>query len=229
MSDMRFFGTYATCRSLDKKCGAHLIGPDNIIGNDITLDFRINSGSTEVWAVNKFGADIGFFDSQTSYLLDVVRGRGWDLHAKLSLIGLTDFIEGSDSSTTASTTSSSDSGYYWAEVAVFAFSPRYSEFAQTFAALLSEKLVIGVRPEIDIPTSTIDLLIKNKGNYLSDKKLPPYPKKKGTVIVKKTRKPSESAIEAGRRGNKGCYFISYLFIAIVVLLIIFGIKTLIGW
>ena len=219
MSDMRFFGKYAICRSENKSTGAHLIGPDNIVGNEVSLDFRNTDGKTVVWAVNKFGADIGYFDKQTSYLIDVTRSRGWKLHALISIIGLTDYIENNPE----------ENGYYWAEIAVISFAPRYEDYAEKFLGVISKNLANGVRFEIDLVSSSIDLLLKNKGDWTPSKKLPQPPKKKGTVIIKKSRKPSETAIEAGRNRNKGCYFVSYLFIALLIIGIIFLIKAILGF
>lgn len=254
MSDMRFFGKYAICRSENKSKGAHLVGPDNIVGNEVFFDFRKAGGSVKddtnkqaegnakdgegkqaatsakssaeessgtgavVWVVNRFGADIGFFDSQTSYLMEVTRARGWTLHGLLSMVGLTDYVEGCPEA----------AGYYWAEVAIFAFAPRYNEFSEAFGAALSKKLADGVRPDIDLKSSSIDTLLREQGKWTPSNKLPAPTKTKGTVIVKRSMKPSEAAIEAGRNKNIGCYIVSYAFIAAVLVGIVLLVKFLLG-
>lgn len=43
--------------------------------------------------------------------------------------------------------------------------------------------------------------------------------------MKGRRKMSEKLIEQGRKGNKGCYIVSWIFILAVVALALLGLKT----
>ena len=45
------------------------------------------------------------------------------------------------------------------------------------------------------------------------------------AVLKDHRSMSEKMIEQGRARNKGCYFVSYLFIALVVIAIAYGLYT----
>ena len=43
--------------------------------------------------------------------------------------------------------------------------------------------------------------------------------------MKSRRKMSEKLIEQGRKGNKGCYVVSWLFLLLVVAGLLFGLKS----
>ncbi|MEG0777193.1 MAG: hypothetical protein RR381_07005, partial [Raoultibacter sp.] len=51
------------------------------------------------------------------------------------------------------------------------------------------------------------------------------PRVPGTAILKSHRKLSEGLIECGRKGNIGCYVVSWAFILGFVALSIFGLKS----
>ena len=43
--------------------------------------------------------------------------------------------------------------------------------------------------------------------------------------MKSHRKMSEKMIEQGRKGNKGCYVVSWLFLLLLIALVLFGLKS----
>ena len=51
-------------------------------------------------------------------------------------------------------------------------------------------------------------------------------KKTGSAVLKDHQSMSEKMIEQGRAGNKGCYAISWIFIALVIVAILFGLHSI---
>lgn len=43
--------------------------------------------------------------------------------------------------------------------------------------------------------------------------------------MKSRRKMSEKLIEQGRKGNKGCYAVSWAFLLLLVMAVLFGLKS----
>ena len=217
MSDMRYFGSYARFSTKNKSEGALLVGADHLVGMEYSVDFVVENGKTTAWAKNRYGKNIGFFDDQVTYRLDVMRGRGWSMFAVLSAVGFTDPSD------------EVDEGFYWGEVALFACPPRYEEETRAFMGRVAESLIKGKRPNVDLSSSSIDAMLAAKGDWLPEQMLPTPKKEKGTAILKSSQTLSEKLIEQGRAGNKGCYVVSYAFIAIVVVAILLIAKALLGF
>lgn len=216
MSDMRFFGQYATFRTKNKSDGALVVGADFIVGTEFSIEFTVEEGHAVAWAKNAYDNSIGYFDNNISYRLDVMRARGWKISGLLSMVGYTE-------------NDKEETGYYWGELALFACPEKYTDEVDVFKKRVSEQLAEGRRPNIDITSSSIDLMLEAKGDWLPDRNLPMEKKEPGRVILKSSQSLSEKAIEKGRAGNKGCYAISWAFIIVVVAGIVFLIKTLLGW
>mgnify|MGYP000388107790 CR=1 FL=1 len=115
-------------------------------------------------------------------------------------------------------TDSPEPGEYWGEVAILCFSPEHEQAFTTFAGNVAQRLMEGIRPEVDLGEQGIKQILDSNGTWSPSKTVPLPTKKPGTVIMKGRRKMSERLIEQGRKGNKGCYIVSWIFILAVVAL-----------
>ena len=94
-----------------------------------------------------------------------------------------------------------------------------------FIATTAQRLSDGVRPEIDLGEQGVEQVISSNGNWTPKQTVAFPPKEAGTVIMKSRRKMSEKLIEQGRKGNKGCYAVSWLFLLALVALALFSLKS----
>lgn len=204
MNDMRYFGQYMPFKTKTKREGLFLTNADNLIGDEYTISFEVEEGRTVAWLINRFGDKVGFFSPSDTYTLDVYRAREWNLHALLSLVLFTD--EHDD-----------QPGAYWGEMAVIACPNRYEEEISTYIEGLKAELAKGVRPEVDLTVVQIDEMLAKGGNWISSDHRSSWKQEKGTVVMKESRSLLEGVIEEGRKGNVGCYIVSYAFIAALVI------------
>ena len=58
----RYFGTYARFETISKREAAPLLGADNLVGDEFSIDFQIEDGTSIAWLKNRFGAVIGRLD-----------------------------------------------------------------------------------------------------------------------------------------------------------------------
>lgn len=210
MQAERYFGTYARFDTRSKKDAAALLGADNLIGDVFEIVFQTDEGSSVAWMKNRFGQLIGFFDSSFSRELSILAARGWKLQALLSFVAFTDRPE---------------PGHYWGQAAVICFDENLEQTITPFIASTSARLSDGVRPDVDLGEQAVDQLVSSNGTWVPKKTVPFPQKEEGTVIMKSRRKMSEKLIEQGRKGNKGCYAISWLFLLLLVALALFGLKS----
>lgn len=210
MQAERYFGTYARFDTKSKKDAAALLGADNLVGDQFEIVFENEDGVTVAWMKNRFGALIGFFDASTSRQLQVLAARGWTLKALLSFVAFTD---------------SPDPGHYWGEAVVIGYDSQWEQAFSQFVATLGTRMANGIRPDVVLGEQGIEQVIESNGSW-SPKKTYPLPEKKaGTVILKSRRKFSESLIEQGRKGNKGCYAVSWAFLLALVVGVLFALKA----
>ncbi len=200
-------GFYARFDAPDKKTGALMNGADDLVGDRYAISFKVEDGRSVAWVANKFGAERGFFSAQDSRRIQLAQGRGQQVVALLSFVAYSD---------------EPDPGVYWGEMAVFCFDPVDSAAMEAFIARVADKLMDGVRPDIDLSSKAVDNIFA--GDDWVPKKTVPLPdrKKRGFAIIKDHRTASERAIEQGRKGNKGCYAVSWVFIIVVVAALVFG-------
>lgn len=217
MSDMRFFGSYATFKTKNKKEGAAIMSADFIVGTPFSIEFIVEDGKTVAWAKNAYDDLIGYFDKNVTYRLDVMRARGWNISGLLSLVGYTE------------DKNHEDGGYYWGELALFAAPQKYTEEVKTFKKRVAAQLADGKRPNIDLGSSSIDTMLKAKGDWLPDRNLSAPSKKKGTAILKSSQSMSEKLVEQSRAKNKGCYAASYAFLILLAVGVFFLAKTIFGF
>lgn len=204
-----YYGRYARFDTVSKKDAAILIGSDCIVGDVFSVQFKPLEGSTRAWIVNEFGADIGYLDEKTSYRLNVLAAREWNLHAVLSVVGFSDNPE---------------PGCYWGEVALFCYDNSHVQDFDTFMNTTAKLIGKGIRPKIDLETQGLTSVLDSHGTWQPTQRVP-FPKQdKNTVILKKSRGALDFLVQKSREGNKGCYAVSWIFLLGLVALILFGLK-----
>ena len=210
MPSIPYFGTYARFNTSSKKDGAALMGPDNLVGDIYNIEFRVENGRTTAWMINRFGAHIGFFDAKTSRQLSLCKAQDMTLKALLAFVAYDE---------------APDPGVYWGEVALVCYPASEAEIFEVYIETLSKRMAQGIRPEIDLNEQGYQHVVDSNGSW-TPKETVPLPKmKSGSAFVKTRRSLSESLIEQGRKGNKGCYFVSCLFLVAVVVLIVFTFRA----
>lgn len=207
--DQIYEGFYARFDTVSKAQGSMMMGADHLVGDDYEVFFKTEDGQVVAWVRNKFGAETGFFDASTSRKLQIANAREQTIRAVLSFVAYSD---------------TPDPGLYWGQMALFCFAPRYADEMNAFIDRVASRIAEGVRPAIDLGSQAVAKILEEPDWVPND--TVPLPKKEtGMAVLKDHRSMSEKMIEQGRSGNKGCYAISWIFIAIVVIAIIYGLHV----
>ena len=188
-------GFYGKFETSNKAQGSQLMGPDNIVGDEYTIDLRVEDGVTTAWLLNKFGTDVGYFDANATRRVQLAFGRGQVTRAILSFVAYKEV---------------SDGGFYWGEMAVFCYNKVLSEVMDPFIQRSAQRISEGMRPNIDLGTSALQKLKENP-NWIPSETIDFPSKEVGSAVLKKNRSVSEKMIEKGRERNIGCYVISWVF------------------
>lgn len=205
-------GFYARFETESKAKGSMLMGPDHLVGDDYEVFFKTEEGSVVAWLRNKFGVETGYFDADASRKLRLAQAKDQTIRAVLALVA---YSEGSES------------GQYWGQMAVFCFNPRYADEINAFADRVAVKLIEGIRPAIDLGSHAVDQVLTEK-DWMPTATVPLPKNEAGMAVIKDHQSISEKMIEQGRAGNKGCYFVSILFIVVVIAAIAYGLFTLLA-
>lgn len=204
-------GFYARFETPDKNVGALMMGADDLVGDRYTIHFKVENGASTAWLSNKFDAERGFFDAETSRRLQIAQARGLDVVVLLSFLAYSD---------------TPDPGLYWGEMAVICYDPLDADVMEGFVKNIATLMAEGKRPDIDLNMKAVRNLFDHPDWIPTNRVALPDRKQRGFALLKDHRTASERAIEQGRAGNKGCYTISYLFIFIVVAaLVLFALKA----
>lgn len=206
----RYIGTYQTFQTVSRKEAANLIGADNLVGDRYTIECTLEDGIQKAWLVNRFNQRIGFFEPQYSRQLSIFKAQGMELTALLSFVAFTDHPE---------------PGYYWGDVAVIAFDPTYQVAMEAFLMGIAKEMTKGKRPRVQLEKRGIDHIIESNGSWLPTETVPYPVKEKGTALVKTRRSITDRLVEESRKGNKGCYLLSWAFLLGIVALVIFSLKS----
>lgn len=206
----QYFGTYEKFLTVSKKEAAELLGADNLVGDRFEIEIEIEDSTHKAWLRNRFGKRIGYFEEGFSRKLSILRAQGLTLTALLSFVAFTDLPE---------------PGFYWGQMAVIGYNPNHSDVFEKFINNVADRLCDGVRPRINFEAEAVQSILDSDGNWLPSQTVSLPEKKKGTAIVKSRRSVSEKLIEQGRKGNKGCYVISWAFIILVIAALVFGLKS----
>lgn len=206
----QYFGTYQTFETVSKKDAAVLLGADNLVGDRYTIEIELDGDAHKAWLVSRFDQRIGFFDGNFSRRLSILKANGLELTAILSFVAYTDMPE---------------PGRYWGEMAVIAYNPAHKEAFERFITTVCTRMFDNVRTRVNFDAEGVERIISSGGSWVPEQTVPMPSKKKGTVIMKSKRSVSEKLIEQGRKGNKGCYVVSWAFIIALVAALLFGLKA----
>ena len=206
---LNYSGFYARFEAPDKKLGGLLTGADTLVGDEFEVFFKQEEESTRAWIKNRFGAEIGFFDIDTSRKLQLATARGMQIKALLSFIAYTDTPE---------------PGVFWGEMAVMCFEDDEDGVFRTFASNVASKLCEGIRTDVNLGAQDIQKL-QSDPNWLPKGTIFLPETSKGSAILKSKRTASEKIVEQGRKGNVGCYIGTFIFFAAVIALIIFSLHS----
>lgn len=206
----RYFGTYTRFDTKSKKDAGQLLGADNLVGDVFDIVFETEDGTSVAWMKNRFGSLIGRFDTTISRQLSILKARGFKLTAILSFVAFTD---------------NPDPGHYWGEAALLCYDSSLEQVFVPFTNSVATRIAEGIRPDIDLGEQGVSQVIDSNGSWSPKGTIPLPQKQAGTVIMKDRRKLSEKLIEQGRKGNKGCYVFSWVFLLLAVALLLFGLKS----
>lgn len=210
--DQSYEGFYARFETPSKAVGSMLMGPDNLVGDDFTVEFRTEDGRVVAWLRNKFDAEVGYFDVDGSRRLQLANARGQKIRAVLSFVAYSDMP---------------DPGMYWGEMAVFCFNPAFAKEMNAFVDRVRERIGEGTRPAIDLRGEAVRKIFDEEG-WMPSGTVPLPKKETGMAVLKDRRSLSEKMIEQGRARNKGCYAVSWAFIVVIVLAVAYGIARFTG-
>ena len=202
--DQSYEGFYARFDTPSKKVGSLLMGADNLVGNDYTIELRNEDGRVVAWLKNKFDVEIGFLDVEGSRKVQLAHARGQKTRVLLSFVAYSDMP---------------DPGHYWGEMAVICFNPAYEKEMGAFADRVAKRLAEGVRPAIDLRSGAVKKIFEEP-DWMPSDTVPLPNKDKGMAILKDHQSMSEKMIEQGRAKNRGCYVVSWAFIVLVVIAIV---------
>ena len=198
--DYSYRGFYARFDTVSKTTGSLLMGPDNIVGDDFEVFFKTDSGFVVAWLKNKFGVEVGYFDTDTSRKLQLANGRDQTIRALLAFVAYSD---------------EPDPGCYWGQMALFCFNPAYASEMNAFIDRCALKLGEGIRPNIDFGKQGVEKIF-SESEWVPSETVSLPKKEIGFAVLKDHRSISEKMIEQGRARNIGCYVVSWAFIILVV-------------
>ena len=206
----QYFGTYHRFETASKKEAGRLLGADNLVGDLYHLDCTMEGTAHKAWLVSRIDQRIGYFDEDFSRDLSILAARDLTLVAVLSFIAFTE---------------SPEPGHYWGEVAVVAYEPAQADDFETFVQNVAMRMQDGIRTNVSFEPDGVNRIVESRGTWIPEKTIPLPQKEKGTVIMKSRRSLSERAIEQGRKGNKGCYLVSWAFLLALVAGALFTLKS----
>lgn len=209
-----YFGEYERFEVPVKKDAGLLLGADNMVGDIYDIECELADGVHTAYMVNRFGQKPGCFNPETSRELSIMQAKGLVCKAVLSFVAFTDHP---------------DEGHYWGEVALICYNPAYEAAFLKFITSVANRMADGVRTKVDLGEDGVEKIIASDGEWIPKQTVPMPDKSKGMAIMKSHRKLSDKLIEQGRRGNKGCYVVSWVFLLIIVALLVFALKTCMGF
>ena len=204
-----YAGFYARFEAPTKKLGGILTGADTLVGDDFEVFIKVEDGVSRAWIKNRFGAEIGFFDVDTTRKVQLALARDMEIHALLSFVAYSD---------------TPDPGIFWGEFAIICFKDDEANTFQTFTANVASKLCEGVRTDVDLGIQDIEKLRQNP-NWLPQGTIFLPETSKGSAIIKSKRTLSEKVVEQGRSRNIGCYIGTFAIFAIVIAAIAFALHS----
>lgn len=212
MVPLSYRGTYGRFEAQDKTQNTLLLGSDCLIGDELTYSIEHSAQATTVFVSNRFGARVGKLDAATAGAVQLALAKGW--HVRLLLASVYAKQNGAEN-------------LYWGEVYVLTYAPGNESAYDTFCAGVGDMLGEGVRAEIDLAQSSGEKLLESGGSWLPSGRHN-APTANGSVLVKSRRSVNEKLVELARRRNPGCMVAGWAFIAVLVVLLLWIGKQLLG-
>ncbi|MDD5807415.1 MAG: hypothetical protein PUD02_08790 [Eggerthellales bacterium] len=207
-----YFGSYVRFDTTDSKSGAVIDGPDNAVGDIGEVVLKLDADMNNVaWLQNRFGQIIGYLDRNTSHKVEVFSAKGWTIKYVLSFCACT--MEGVNMD-------------YWGQVALIAYAPRYASEFERFLDAFAQRAGEGFRPDPQLSQETITQILTDPQSWTPSGKVKIPRGGKGTAILKDHRTNHDKLLDQARKGNKGCYFIGYAFIGVLIALALLGLHAL---
>lgn len=213
MDSSDYYSSYARFETTSKKDASVLLGADSLVGDVFEIEFVTENNKRVAWLKNRFGALVGFFDEHISRELSLLEAREWKLNAILTFVAYSE---------------SPPPGLYWGEVILICYA-RHEEQAfdafENFTQKIASRVAEGMRPDVDLGKQGIQQVIESDGSW-SPSTYVSLPKKTGgTALIKTKRSVTEKLVEQGRKGNKGCYFLSWVVLLGAIAGIMFGLRA----
>ena len=206
-------GFYAEFEAFSKNDAGILSGADTIVGDDFGYELIEREGKRVAALKNKFDMQVGYFDEATTRRIQLAKAREWNIRILLSFVAYS---------------SEPEPGHYWGGVCILAYANSCKEEFDVFTAKIAGMLAEGLRPEVSLETQAYNQVIAAKGDWEPKDRVPMPKNKEDMALIKSKRTMSEGLIEQGRKGNVGCYIVSYAFIIIVIAVIVFIVLLLTG-
>jgi hypothetical protein len=113
------------------------------------------------------------------------------------------------------------------EFACICYSPQLSEgergALETFIGNITKRIAQASHPSLSLTQEQFVRVIESKGAWFLTKNLPWPELPRGTVFYRRRRTLSDRLVSAAVKGNKGCLFLSWTVIALVVLGLIWAV------
>lgn len=213
MPSSPYFAQYCTFKSMDKTSGGYLLSADSLVGDIFDIVFETVDSKQQAQLRNRFGYVVGYFDSQTTHRLLRYQADKWELHAILSRVLFC---------------SNQEDSYYWGEVAIICFSPRYHNEFTVFMNGLAKQIRGGRRPVVDLKPAMVNDVITKSGRWVPSDRETKFQVKPGNIIVKDHLKIDERLVEMARRKNVGCFIVGWAFIIGLIAVILYLFRGLFG-
>lgn len=193
--EYRYNGFYARFETPSKKLGGLMMSADVLIGDPFEIFFKPEDDS-HAWLRNRFGAEIGFLDVDSTRDIKLARARGQIVNAHLAFIAYSE---------------APDPGLFWGEVAIICYDANLEETFAPFIAQLKSKLTNGIRPDVCLRSADVDRLIADN-TWFPNSTTPLPVMEPGTAPLKTKLSLTERIIEKGRAGSIVMYVVSIAFV-----------------
>lgn len=206
MADIGYYGTYIKFMTEDKRTASGFLGADNMVGDRFTIESEYDDGVRTGYIVNPFGIKMGTVDDKILDKVEVLKAKGWTVTALLVFVAFTEEPQ---------------PGYYWGELALIAYDPKYEAAFSNWISLVSKKLGSGVRPDLKLGSKGFNQVVESDGSWFPSGRHQLPPKQKGTAIVKSERSSTERLVDQARKNNIGCTIVGWAFILVLVALLVY--------
>lgn len=210
MSEIGYFGTYTDFSCPDRKAAGAFMSSDNLVGDPYTIEMDYSEGKRQAWIVNPFGFRMGVLSEKIAQKIDVYEAKGFKTVALLACVVFS---------------SDPKPGKYWGQVALICYDTAHEEAFSAFVKTIGENLAKGIRPAIDLGADGVRRVIESNGAWVPTGRRPLPQLKKGSSFIKTERSSTDRMVAQARKSRIGCTIISWAVIIIVVIAIIFAMRS----